>query len=50
MGKDTIGKMWIKSEYWNKVGNRNWGFKTDNYELYNRYRFEDESVLVTLLA
>jgi len=31
----TKGKVWIKSKYWHKVGNRNWVFKTENYELYN---------------
>jgi len=29
------GKVWIKNKYWQKLGNRNGVFKTDNYNLYN---------------
>ncbi len=30
----TKGKAWINAKYWHKVGNRNWVFKTNDYELY----------------
>ena len=32
---DNKGKVWIKEKYWHRVGNRNWVFKTQEYELYN---------------